>query len=64
MLPLACLASLTALSPACRHQHIHPAHSCPLCPRSELSNMGIQATLPVKLRQLNKLKTLKLDGNK
>ena len=29
-----------------------------------LSNLGIQATLPVKLRQLNKLKTLKLDGNK
>ena len=29
-----------------------------------LSNMNIQGTLPVQLRQLNELITLKLDGNK
>lgn len=32
--------------------------------RRLLSNMNIQGTLPVQLRQLNELITLKLDGNK
>lgn len=33
-------------------------------PARILSNLNIQATLPPKLRQLNALETLRLDGNR
>ena len=36
---------------------------CTLPAHSTLSNLGIQGTLPLKLRQLNALTDLKMDGN-
>lgn len=47
-------------------QHVPTTHKCHAgcCVCRLLSNLNIQATLPSKLRQLNELVVLKLDGNR
>lgn len=53
--------------PAASKAKAGPAHHVLLHARPArrtLSNLGIQATLPLKLRQLNALQTLSLDGNR
>lgn len=42
-------------------QHLLTCWLCASC--RKLSNLGIQATLPAALRELNELVTLALDGN-
>ena len=54
----------TALAPpaGCALEYSHRRRPCALC--RSLSNLNIAATLPEKLRQLNALKVLRLDGNR